>query len=92
MFNREEVVPLDCSGDEQRIVKLADIELRKCTSGWPFKSVHYYAIHKPTGLTNTRYEDYANKNPDWAVADCIRMVLEYGTQAGDGWRRVEGAT
>ena len=75
-----ELMEFDCSGDDARIVKYRDIKLYKCSSGWPFASVHYYAVHEPSGRTNVRYEEYANKKPDWAIASCIDQVLRHGKE------------
>ena len=46
-------IPLSTEGDEQRIIKHADIYLFEITEGWwLWKEVRYEAVHRPTGLTS----------------------------------------
>lgn len=63
---------LDADGDENRIVKFADIQLFVEIDEDP---VRYRAIHTPTGITSDHTKRHSSFKQDWAVSDCVHKVI-----------------
>jgi hypothetical protein len=69
-------IDLDCSGDERRIVKHADIKLYEVRPiFWPLFGRRYYIAAHITGLTNNTLDEYSSRKPEWAVTSCIHRVI-----------------
>jgi hypothetical protein len=71
-----EKVSIDCSGDDQRIVKYADMEVLKLSCGWwLWNKEVYVARHLPSGCQSRIGLFYTDSTVDFALTDCIYAVL-----------------
>lgn len=69
------IAPLDPTGDDKRIVKLADIDMFvECHRLVQLLVPYYMARHRPTGIESSPYSFMACK-PMWAAADCVERVI-----------------
>jgi sigma54-dependent transcription regulator len=75
-------IEIDTSGDDKRIVKLADMDVFETTRGiWPFKKKTYTALHKFAHVES--HDEWPwNSTVNMATADCIAQVCEFMTLAG----------